>query len=395
MERRQCLRVGLLTNIPTPYRLPLFQLLSKQPTISLDVAFNASSESNRLWQLPSHFDFRYTVLAGKTLALRHQDLTSYHINWGLRKWIERGSFDVVIIGGWASLAQQMAVLLCRRRDIPVVLWSGSTAGEPSLGRAITRPLVHKLVKWSDAYIAYGTASKRYLQALGALNDRIAVAPNTIDVNAWATTTTCAEVARLREGLGLTGRLVFLYVGQLIRRKGVDLLLSAFSQVRQHYPQCALVIAGAGPLEARLRRQADECGLDCVRFVGQIPYEQLPTYYSSADAVVLPSRSEVWGLTLNEAMAAARPVITTDVTGAAEDLVLDRQTGWKASAHSEASLAACLEDCVLQGAERRRLMGDTARQLIRSRFTLHHSVEGFLQAIRLASIAPASGCRLTA
>src|SRR3982750_717622 len=102
-------KIGILTNIPTPYRLPLFQLLSEQAGVSLHVAFNASTEKNRKWQLPDRFDFPHQVLPGRTISLWRDDLLSYHVNWGLRDWLAR-DFEVVIAGGYASLAQQATIL---------------------------------------------------------------------------------------------------------------------------------------------------------------------------------------------------------------------------------------------------------------------------------------------
>jgi glycosyltransferase involved in cell wall biosynthesis len=91
------------------------------------------------------------------------------------------------------------------------------------------------------------------------------------------------------------------------------LLEAFASVPG-----VLLLAGAGAEEADLRARAP----DDVRFLGPVPRERLPRLYASADVFVLPSRSEQWGMVLNEAAAAGLPLVATEAAGAAYELVDD-------------------------------------------------------------------------
>ncbi len=381
MQSDSLVKVGLVTNIPTPYRLPLFQMLSAEPGLDFEVAFNASSEQNRHWQLSKQFPFKHSFLPGRTISVSGDDLLSYHIKWGIGTWLKRERFDVVIVGGWASIAQWRTIALCRRHHIPVILWSGSTFGERSLLRRLTLPLVRTLVQSCDAYVAYGTAARLYLENLGAPSHQIFLAPNTVDVEQWAIDAMNADSSAKRRELDLHDRVVFLYVGQLIVRKGVDILLQSFAELQRRYPRTALVLAGTGPLLSTLRKQAKDLGLEAVHFVGSVPYQELPAYYAAADAVVLPSRSEVWGLTLNEAMASARPVIASEATGASVDLVKHGHTGWIAATADAASLTQCLVQVACLNKEQRRAVGTAGQQVVLSQFTVRHSADGFLRAIR--------------
>jgi glycosyltransferase involved in cell wall biosynthesis len=361
--------------------------------MSVEVAFNATTEMNRHWLLPSEFDFPATVLPGRTISIMGNDLIAYHINTGVNAWLQRGRFDVVIVSGWASFAQQLAILACRWRSTPVILWAGSTASEPSLARTLSLPVIRGLVRLSDAYIAYGTAAKSYLEELGAGSECISIAPNTVDVEAWARASSSASSSALRAQLGLVGRTVFLFVGQLIVRKGVDLLLSSFGQLQRRIPHTALLVVGAGPLAERLDCMAAELGLEGVRFVGHVQYAQLPDYFAASDVLVLASRSEVWGLTLNEAMAFGLPVIASDATGASKDLIAHGETGWIASVGNTESLTACLEACASIDTKKRRDMGSAAQRFVLSHFTLQHTVNGFLNAINQTIARSRVGARI--
>jgi glycosyltransferase involved in cell wall biosynthesis len=113
---------------------------------------------------------------------------------------------------------------------------------------------------------------------------------------------------------------FLFVGQLIPRKGIDELLEAFSQL----PEGELYIAGDGPLR-HLVAQAVES--DRVTYVGHVDRPALQQLYSESDVLVLPSRYEVWGLVINEALQHGLSVIAAQTVGAVDDLLVDNVNGY--------------------------------------------------------------------
>ena len=118
----------------------------------------------------------------------------------------------------------------------------------------------------------------------------------------------------------------LFVGSLHRTKGVDVLLDAWARVLREMPDAKLRIVGDGPMEAELRASA--AGLPSpanVRFVGRISRGEVAQAMDEARALVVPSRSEGFGLVILEAMARARPVIASNVGGIPE-LVIDGETG---------------------------------------------------------------------
>jgi glycosyltransferase involved in cell wall biosynthesis len=113
---------------------------------------------------------------------------------------------------------------------------------------------------------------------------------------------------------------FLFAGQLIERKGIAELLDAFSQL----PEGELHIAGDGPLRP-LVESAAEGGR--VTYAGQVDRPALQQLYADSDVLVLPSRYEVWGLVINEALEHGLPIIATHAVGAVDDLVLADVNGY--------------------------------------------------------------------
>jgi glycosyltransferase involved in cell wall biosynthesis len=135
----------------------------------------------------------------------------------------------------------------------------------------------------------------------------------------------------------------LYSGSLIPRKGVDLLAQAFSDVFARHPHLRLDVVGAGELEPQLRAVLQRLPAGTVKFHGFQPWERLPEFYHAADVLCVPSRYDGWGLVVPEGLAAGLPVIGTDRTGAALDLIQSGSNGWLTNAGSLASLTTALEE----------------------------------------------------
>ena len=125
-------------------------------------------------------------------------------------------------------------------------------------------------------------------------------------------------AQARTQLGLSGEPLLISVGHLVEVKGHDLTLDALALLAPRWPGARLCLVGDGPLRGKLQAQAAALGLtDRVSFAGAVPNDQLATWYSAADVMVLASRSEGWANVLLESMACGTPVVATAVGGTAE------------------------------------------------------------------------------
>jgi D-inositol-3-phosphate glycosyltransferase len=194
---------------------------------------------------------------------------------------------------------------------------------------------HAVVREADLILAPTPAEAAHLLHLyGARPERIRLVPPGVDLERFRPRP--ATEARWR--LGLDGRRVILFVGRLQRLKGPDVAIRAFAGGRQRRPElfeeAVLVVIGgpSGPGDAgtemgRLRRLAVRLGVgDRVRFVPPVPHEELPDFYAAADVVLMPSRSESFGLVALEAQACGVPVIASAV-GGLPYVVADEETGF--------------------------------------------------------------------
>jgi glycosyltransferase involved in cell wall biosynthesis len=139
----------------------------------------------------------------------------------------------------------------------------------------------------------------------------------------------------------------IYVGQVIERKGVDLLLAALGDLRSEFPDVALTVIGDGSMRGACEQQAEALGIrDRVVFEGVLPTEAIPERLARADVLVLPSRWDGWGLVVNEALVAGVPVIVSDRCGASE-VVENGVNGYVFRSGDVHDLCACLRAFLTQ------------------------------------------------
>ena len=171
--------------------------------------------------------------------------------------------------------------------------------------------------------------------------------------------------------------VILYSGSLSERKGVDLLASAFLRVAPEFPYLSLDLLGDGPLRESLEQQLQPVR-DRVRFLGFKDWSELPAAYADADVLCVPSRHDGWALVVPEGLAAGLPVVGTDHTGAALELISDWDNGWLVQAGNAEALAVALRSAAMIPREHLAQMAETARE-VAARHSLASGADRFLQA----------------
>ena len=348
-------RLALLTEIPAPYRIPLFNALASR--LELHVVF--LRERNPLRPYDLHADelhFERSVLPGFDLTLGGRWLV---VNAGATRPLRDA--DAVLLGGWNQPAFWRALLWCRLHRVPVVIWVESTARDRRSGKL--ERAKRSLLAGVSGFVVPGQASRDYLLALGVAVEKITVAPNAVDPGIFA-----AGVRSRGDG-----PVRLLAVGRLAREKGIDTLLAAARGL-----PVELVLAGTGPEEARLRALAGPN----TTFLGQVERDALPRLYADADVAVVPSRSEPWGMVLNEAALAGLPLVSTTATGAAFELVEDGVNGFRVPPDDVPALREALRQLV-EDASFRHAAGMRSRE-IASRFTPETWADAVCQAVERAA-----------
>jgi phosphatidylinositol alpha-1,6-mannosyltransferase len=195
-------------------------------------------------------------------------------------------------------------------------------------------------------------------------------------------------AAVRDRLGIGGRPVVLSISRLVPRKGHDLVIRAFAEVRRRMPDAVYLLAGTGrqTYVDDLRALAVACGVgEAVRFLGYVESRDLPGLYSASDVYVMTSRNlddganyEGFGITYLEANACGVPVIGADVGGVA-DAIVDGETGYLVPPNDVPAIAGRLHR-LLSDAGLAARMGEAGRVRVRREFTWDRVGGRFLEAL---------------
>ena len=385
------LRVAVLSELPTPYRWPLFQRVAARPGLDLTVLFYSRTEADRDWGLDVASDDgpRVEFLPGRAFHVRGKRSLFFHWNPGIGRRLREGGFDAVVIPGWSMPTSLAAAWTCRRRGIPYVVFSETNDLSPRAAwlRAIKRIVLRPVIGGASAWLATGSASARFLERHGAAPAGIHRFANTPDVDALSAAIDARRVDRAatRAALGVPDDApLAVFVGRLIGVKGVATLVDAQARVEAAGSPLWTVVVGDGAEGDSLRRRAREHSIRRMVFAGARRPLELPAIWAAADLFVLPSLHEPWGVVVNEAMAAGLPVVLSDRVGAAPDLLVEGETGRGFCAGDADALAAALID-LASSAESRERMGAEARRRVAG-WGYGPSVHGFEAAVCHAAAA---------
>ena len=354
-------RLTILTEIISPYRIPVFNTLAKREDIDLHVIFLAETDpSVREWRVyKEEIQFSYQVLRSFRRRLRGYNIL---LNWNVKRALQQADPEVVLCGGYSYIASWQAALWSQRRQIPLLLWIESNAHDQRRRYWPIEYLKRQFLSRCEGFVVPGRSSADYLKNFCIPEEVIFTAPNAVDNRFFSCKSAMVrrEEARVLQKLP---RRFFLYVGRLIPEKGVFDLLQAYAtlsaKVRAEF---GLVFVGSGVAEDKLREKAKSIDPGCIRFAGFVQREELADFYALADVMVFPTHTDPWGLVVNEAMACGLPIIVTSVAGCCADLVTDGWNGRVVPSHDVAQLAGAMQALAFD-AELRLEMGGHSKQRI--------------------------------
>jgi len=360
-------RLGVIAYGPIQYHTPLYQRLAQRGNVELDVLYLSDighrSTIDPEFGVPVAWDI--DLLSGYT----HKFMTSGGRSTSvarkaqkLVRWLP--SHDAVVVNGYTSGWMLSAMALCRARNIPYLLRASSHPRGLSTGarRCIRQVGTRLIVAASYGGLSMGHLNEEFYHQNHAR--RVVFAPNSVDDQRFA----CPPSLRRAELLARWGlkddKPVVIYCGKLYPGKRPLDLVAAINLLPGE------VVTG---------------------FVNQ---SELPAYYHAADILVLPSEVEMWGLVINEGMAAGALPVVSDRVGCAPDLVSGIGEVYPCGDVPRLAAALARALVAVEDPETRRRMREHAE-----RYSLEHTAEGFEQAAFAVcgalQVPPAQSSRATA
>jgi glycosyltransferase involved in cell wall biosynthesis len=330
------LRIAVVTDIPSPYQIELFNAIARLDGFKLFVIYIRRSDKERAWErIPmSHEHCLLYETALTELSLRIS------------------SCDLAVFSGYRP---RRVARLIKLRDRAAKAWAfwGERPGfrfPGWFGRQYRAWALRKVRSSGAPVWGIGEwAVQGYRSELGGGRPFFNV-PYFSNLAPFF-----AIERKFEPGEGCR----FLFSGSFTRRKGIDLLVSAFERLIADGVNAELSLLGAGPLENLLKSKCQSCP-GKVRLHGFRQWWDLASAYAEADVLCAPSRYDGWGLVVVEGLAAGMPVISTDRTGAAREL-LEPSNGWLLPADNEKALYQAMRSAAALGTNHRRMMAQNARK----------------------------------
>lgn len=309
-------KIAIITNIPAPYRVDFFYYLQNHvQEHDFHVLYTGKNEDNRAWNIPEAKIQNSRFLDAKILKIKNKlDVRYIHLPANVGAALSGLMPDVVIAVEYNPAALQ-ALLWAKLHRKKFIHWTdGTLHSERDIGRV--QKIARKIIcSNADACIASSTKAKEKLLAWGVPEKKIFVSLLTVDIIPFL------ELKREP----VPGRL--LYVGRVTRGKGLELLMDALQYVKQDF-HLHIVGDGDAKLIAELKDNAKSLGLaDRITWCGYKSGRDLETEYSHAQAFVLPTTYDCFGLVLLEAMCAGVPTVVSKYADGAYDTVVEGVNGY--------------------------------------------------------------------
>jgi glycosyltransferase involved in cell wall biosynthesis len=303
-------KIALVTNIPVPYRVPVYRKIV-EAGIDLSVVYLAPREPDRFWTLPQQDNYEVT-LASRVITFRGRHI---HIGSGIGAALDKLSPSMVVTTGYNPPHLRAFHWAIRNRRPHIVQTDGSVESESHL-TAVHRAVRRAVWSRSSAFVAASASGVELLARGGAPRDAIFRSPLSSPL--------VPAAASHEKNIDI------LFCGRLEPVKRPEFLLDVAAAAAQRLGRkITVTYVGVGKLESALRLKASDMA-DWVdaEFSGFLQSTDLPSYYARARIFALPSIFEPWGLVVNEAAAAGLPILVSPEVGAGAELVVEGRNGWR-------------------------------------------------------------------
>lgn len=388
-------RLAILSTHPIQYHSGWFRGLAAHPDLQVHVYYchqATPQEQARAgfgvefeWDVPLLTGYPHSFLQNVANPPGHGRFAGFDTP-EIKSIIRHGQYDAVLINGWHYKSAWQAIWTCWRSKVKVMVRSDSHLHTPrSLPVRLAKSFAYpRFIPRFDACLAVGQWSREYFLHYGASPERIFLAPHTVDVGAMGGDADRLRSIRseLRQGWSLDrNATTFVFVGKFTETKRPMDFVRAVSEAARQEAAVQGLMVGDGPLRNVCEDFVHTRHVP-ITFTGFLNQSQIISAYVAADALVLPSAGETWGLVVNEAMACGRLCIVSDHVGCGPDLIEAGRTGAVFPLGDVDALVALMIGFARQPS-RLAIMGVHAREKIQ-KYSVQTAVEGVLQSLAAAT-----------
>ena len=316
-------KVLFVTIVPSPYQRDLFGAIAAREEIDLSVYYLELAAPDLPWPEQELRSFE-RILPGFWAPFGSARV---HVNWPLP---DVSQADVVVLSSFTSFTGQ---LLMRHglRDRPWLFWGERLRPQTGIKQLVQRQLALPIGRAAGVVAIGSAAGQDYRRRFPKL--RHFCIPYHCEL---------APFFEIRRDPRVCRPITFFFCGQMIARKGIDLLLLAFDRLIANGMDARLLLVGREAELPTFMNLVSQATRSRVQYEGFQAPECLPAYFARSDVFVIPSRHDGWGVVVNQALATGVPIITSDAVGAGLDYVENGINGVKVKAGDVDALYAAMQ-----------------------------------------------------
>ena len=359
------IKILFLTNVPSPYRVHFFNILGTKCDLTVLYQKKSSTERNNQWVAEKVNKYKSIFLRGINTGVDNA------LCFEVIKYLNK-NYDAIIICGNASPTEILAIEWCKLRKIKYFLEADGAFINPKKG--VKEKLKKHLIRGGELFFSTCIEHDKYYEYYGANQSKIVRYhfSSLFKKDILNQVVSKKEKNILRNKLKMKEKKIVLAVGQFIYRKGFDLLLKSATQLPD---DVGIYIIGDAATEEYISF-IHENGLKNIHFEGFKTKLELEKYYKAADVFVLPTREDIWGLVINEAMAYGLPVITTERCNAGLELIKNGENGYVIPVDNYTELT----DKIIKTLENSNKMGEKSLAVIKN-YTIENMVMDHIRILK--------------
>jgi glycosyltransferase involved in cell wall biosynthesis len=394
-------KLAIVARVPAPYRIHQHLRIARELGDEVELRSIFLYEHNNLpWSQPLPEAIRPVVFGP---GQRVEAKTGV-FGWlrELRKmsrvirWLKEQRVDAVVTVGYSHPGSPRLIRWCRRTGTPNFLYGDANVHGDRV-RGLRRWLKQRYVGWVvrtvTGILPHSLNGRRYFDAYGGRDKPVFYVPQEPDYQ-QIFSVTAAQRAAAQTKFGLRDdRKYFLFSGRLVGLKRIDTLIDAFARIANERSEWDLLIVGSGPLENELKARVPASLRHRVVWTGFVDdAAEMAALYACSDVFILPSNFEQWSLVMCEAAAAGLPIISSEVVGAAGELVREGVNGWLFPPGDVKALAKALLD-VTASDERLQSFSRSSLEVLDDWRRRGDPIHGLRQALAHAGLLapPAQEC----
>ncbi len=347
------LPLAIIANASAPYRVFLHTRIAREmPAIQIHSIFTHEAAGQSLWGADVPAEIRPVLLGdGEAPTSGPPDPLEAMREWRkggeIIDYLRKHCVRAVVLNGYDDPGRLRLILWCHKNGIPLFLWGDSNSrGDRARGlkRRVKTALLDFILPRCSGVLACGQLGKEYFSNYGVPVEKIFIQPLESDYTVFQQRDTDRQRA-VAEKLALKPRrrrLVFC--ARLAGVKRADVVIDAFSRIAARRPEWDLVLLGQGPLKDQLKPRILPKLEHRVTWAGFFSDPRdVAAVYHQCDVLVLPSDYEPWALVVVEAVIAGLAIVSSNVVGAAPELVQDGVNGFLFPPGDVLTLERCLLD----------------------------------------------------